>query len=111
MVMLSSAGNCLTLCKAEHDGPVAALGQCMHAAGRAFEPFGGPSQGAVWSCVLNGSAMLAATASADFSARVWDAISGDELHCLQHAHIARCLAFGDAAQRLVTGGAQGPAAA
>lgn len=52
--------------------------------------------------------MLAATASADFSARVWDAVSGDELHVLQHKHIARTLAFADAAPRLVTGGARGP---
>jgi WD40 repeat protein len=64
-----------------------------------------PAQGAVWSCVLNRSALLAATASADFSARVWDAITGDELHCLQHGHIVRGLQFGNASQRLVTGGA------
>ena len=34
----------------------------------------------MWSCVLNDPALLAATASADFSARVWNAVTGDELH-------------------------------
>ena len=40
-------------------------------------PFGpSPRQGAVWSCVLNDTALVAATASADFTARVWNAITG-----------------------------------
>lgn len=40
-------------------------------------------KGAVWSCVLNDTAVLAATASADFTARVWNATTGDELHQFQ----------------------------
>ncbi len=61
-------------------------------------------QGAVWSCVLNSTAMLAATASADFSAKLWDAISGNELHTLQHSHIVRACQFAEQSPKLITGG-------
>lgn len=40
-------------------------------------------KGAVWSCVLNDAAVIGATASADFTARVWNATTGDELHAFQ----------------------------
>ena len=65
-------------------------------------------KGAVWSCVLNDAAVVAATGSADFTARVWNATTGDELHQFQHKHIVRSVSFarGDAAWRLCTGGAE-----
>ena len=50
--------------------------------------------------------MLAATASADFSAKVWDAITGDELHHLEHGHIVRTVQFAQQASKFVTGGAE-----
>lgn len=65
-------------------------------------------QGAVWSCVLNSTAMLAATASADFSAKLWDAITGNELHTLQHSHIARVCQFAERSSQLITGGVRLP---
>jgi len=61
-------------------------------------------QGAVWSCVLDAPALRAATASADFSARLWDAISGEELATFPHAHIVRTAAFAPGGDALVTGG-------
>ncbi len=65
-------------------------------------------KGAVWSCTLNESAFVAATGSADFTARVWDATSGDELCVLPHKHIVRTTAFerGMTGHRLLTGGAE-----
>lgn len=61
-------------------------------------------QGAVWECVLNDTAMLVATASADFSARVWNALSGDEVQQFAHQHIVRTVEFAHHSPRLVTGG-------
>ncbi len=61
-------------------------------------------QGAVWSCVLNETALVAATASADFSAKVWNALTGDETHSFKHEHICRTLAFATATPRLLTAG-------
>lgn len=61
-------------------------------------------KGAVWSCVLNETALVAATASADFSAKVWNALTGDETHSFKHGHICRTLAFATSTPRLLTGG-------
>eukprot|EP01025_Chloroclados_australasicus_P049532 TRINITY_DN5646_c0_g1_i10.p3 TRINITY_DN5646_c0_g1~~TRINITY_DN5646_c0_g1_i10.p3 ORF type:complete len:309 (-),score=33.04 TRINITY_DN5646_c0_g1_i10:3390-4316(-) len=60
-------------------------------------------KGAVWSCVLNQPAMIAATASADFTARIWDALTGDERHQFTHKHIVRSVQFGTQDDRLLTG--------
>ena len=64
-------------------------------------------QGAVWSCVLNKAALLCATGSADFSARLWDACSGNQLHEWQHNHIVRSTAFSSNSNKLATGGEAG----
>lgn len=63
------------------------------------------AQGAVWSCALDPTATLAATASADFSAKVWDALTGTEKLSFQHGHIVRCCCFAGSSTRLATGGA------
>ena len=61
-------------------------------------------QGAVWSCVLNETALVAATASADFSAKVWNALTGDETHSFKHEHICRTVCFAKSTPRLLTAG-------
>lgn len=65
-------------------------------------------KGAVWACILNDTAFVAATASADFSARVWNAVTGEEVHQFPHKHIVRTAAFerGSTATHLLTGGAE-----
>ena len=49
--------------------------------------------GCVWGASLSGEATRAVTASADFSAKVWDALTGEELHSFPHKHIVRTCAF------------------
>lgn len=50
-------------------------------------------KGAVWQSRLSTDATLAATASGDFSAKVWDTFTGRNLHSLEHNHIVRAVAF------------------
>ena len=47
---------------------------------------------------------MAATASADFSTRLWNALTGDEVHQFQHSHIARTVAFARRSPRLLSAG-------
>lgn len=61
-------------------------------------------KGAVWACALDPSATIAVTASADFSAKIWDALTGLERASLPHSHIVRTAAFSPDSARLVTGG-------
>mmetsp|Transcript_16451 Transcript_16451/g.39047 ORF Transcript_16451/g.39047 Transcript_16451/m.39047 type:complete len:326 (-) Transcript_16451:183-1160(-) len=61
-------------------------------------------KGAVWSAHLNSPALLAATASADFTMRIWDALNGDELHQFQHKHIVRTTQFAADCCHVLTGG-------
>ncbi|KAF2454200.1 WD40-repeat-containing domain protein [Lineolata rhizophorae] len=64
-------------------------------------------KGAVWQARLSSDASLAATGSADFSAKVWDTHSGEGLCTLAHNHIVRAVAFPPSVGRpttLATGG-------
>ena len=53
---------------------------------------------------MNQPATLAATGSADFSAKVWDALTGDQVYEFSHKHIVRCVSFSPNSSKLVTGG-------
>lgn len=64
-------------------------------------------KGAVWSCRLDGTASLAATASGDFSVQVWDAITGKAIWAFPHRHIVKACDFSPDSTRLATGGHEG----
>ena len=64
-------------------------------------------KGAVWSCRLDPTASLAATASGDFSVQVWDAISGALIWTYPHKHIVKTCDFSFDSTQLATGGHEG----
>jgi serine-threonine kinase receptor-associated protein len=64
-------------------------------------------KGAVWSCQMDNSGGIAATASGDFSVQVWDAVTGDAIYQLQHGHIVKTCAFSPNSKYLATGGHEG----
>ena len=61
-------------------------------------------KGAVWGAALNKPANLAATCSGDFSAKVWNALTGDELFELKHRKIVRAADWSADSAHIVTGG-------
>ena len=61
-------------------------------------------KGAVWSARLNGDATLAVTASGDFSAKLWNAVNGEELCNLNHNHIVKTACFNTDSSVFLTGG-------
>jgi serine-threonine kinase receptor-associated protein len=60
--------------------------------------------GAVWWASLNKSATRAATASGDFSAKVWDAVTGDDLQTFKHNHIVRTIDWLPGDRQIATAG-------
>lgn len=60
-------------------------------------------KGAVWGVALNEGATRAASGAADFTGKVWDAITGEELHSFQHNHIVKTVNFSKDSNLLVTG--------
>jgi len=60
-------------------------------------------KGAVWCVSINSYATRACTGSADFSCKIWDCVSGNELGELPHDHIVRACAWSDDGSRLATG--------
>jgi serine-threonine kinase receptor-associated protein len=62
-------------------------------------------KGAVWSCQMDPSGSLAATASGDYSCKLWDAITGQALKVeFPHKHIVKTCVFSPNSTRLATGG-------
>ncbi|XP_023017348.1 serine-threonine kinase receptor-associated protein wmd [Leptinotarsa decemlineata] len=60
-------------------------------------------KGAVWGVALNADATRAASGAADFTGKVWDAISGEVLHSFQHNHIVKSVDFSRDSGMMVTG--------
>jgi serine-threonine kinase receptor-associated protein len=61
-------------------------------------------KGAVWSAELDSTARQAVTASADFSCKVWSALTGEELSHHPHPHIVKAVAWAPDDARFVSGG-------
>ncbi|GMH64056.1 hypothetical protein TrRE_jg10519 [Triparma retinervis] len=64
-------------------------------------------KGAVWSAKLDRQCNLAASASGDFSARLWDGITGACLTTWTHKHIVKAVEFSPESTDLATGGHEG----
>jgi len=61
-------------------------------------------KGAVWSSRLNSTATQAITGSADYTAKLWDSISGSELYTFTQGKIIKAVSFSNDDKRIVTGG-------
>lgn len=61
-------------------------------------------KGAVWGSCISSDASLAATAGADFTARLWDAVTGRCKTVLTQKHICKSVAFSADFARLLTAG-------
>jgi serine-threonine kinase receptor-associated protein len=64
-------------------------------------------KGAVWEATLDSKGNLCATASGDFSAGLWDAITGARLATYGHKHIVKTVSFSPSSTHLATGGHEG----
>lgn len=61
-------------------------------------------KGAVWCARLNSTATQAVTGAADFTAKLWDAVTGAELQTFPHKHIVKSTVFSEDGKHIFTGG-------
>jgi len=61
-------------------------------------------KGAVWSAQLNGDSTLAVTGSADYTAKLWDVVTGEEQHTWNHGRIVKSVHFSPDNKKFLTGG-------
>eukprot|EP00055_Hartaetosiga_balthica_P003182 m.6821 g.6821 ORF g.6821 m.6821 type:complete len:309 (+) comp2656_c0_seq1:52-978(+) len=59
--------------------------------------------GAVWSVDIDENAIVVATGSADFTAKVWDATTGKETRTVGHKHVVKSVAISEGCKLLATG--------
>jgi len=64
-------------------------------------------KGAVWSACLDSAGYLSATASGDYSIKIWDAINGEYLFGYDHEHIMKSVKFSLDSMKLASGGHEG----
>lgn len=64
-------------------------------------------KGAVWGCRLDPTGNLCATASGDFSVKVWDGVNGQCIWTFPHKHIVKTVDFSPDSKFLATGGHEG----
>jgi len=61
-------------------------------------------KGAVWSAHLNRAATLVVTGSADYTAKVWDSLTCEELHTFTHSRIVKSVYFSKDGKLVLTAG-------
>ncbi|KAI8617110.1 WD40-repeat-containing domain protein [Chytriomyces sp. MP71] len=61
-------------------------------------------KGAVWATRITPNAALSITGSADFTAKVWDNVTGQPVLSFEHSHIVRTVDVSDDARYVLTGG-------
>jgi len=61
-------------------------------------------KGAVWATAINSTATQAATGSADYTAKIWDTLTGEEKITFQQSRIVKSVNFSTDNSRLLTGG-------
>ncbi|KAJ8601520.1 hypothetical protein CTAYLR_010765 [Chrysophaeum taylorii] len=64
-------------------------------------------KGAVWSAKVDAEARLAATGSGDFSAKLWDAVTGKCVATLSHGHVVKSVDISGNRATLATAGHEG----
>jgi len=61
-------------------------------------------KGAVWSAHINQNAQKVVTGSADYTAKIWDALTGEEIQSFSHSRIVKSVHFSKDSARVLTGG-------
>lgn len=60
-------------------------------------------KGAVWSAHINSAASQVVTGSADYTAKIWNALTGDEVHSFPHSKIVKSVHFSQDNKKIATG--------
>jgi len=61
-------------------------------------------KGAVWSAHINSTALQVITGSADYTAKLWNALTGEEIHSFVHTRIIKSVCFSPDNNFILTGG-------